>query len=96
MECICHISSGTKPETLLRLATDDRVKKLLYFAEKWIHSDKQPELQIAGEIFKSRESITVDTLYHQSCYLRFATESKFERASTSKRRRKVTRLIKKY
>lgn len=85
MECVCHVA--TTSETVLRLSTQDRKKKLVEFAEKWAQLDKQPELDIALQILSNNELITVDSVYHHACFLRFASATHLERAARSKRKR---------
>lgn len=89
MECVCHvITAPAKVETVMRIATLEKKERLLKFAREWSRLDKQPELEIALQIISNNsEHISEDSVYHQSCFLRFASSSHVEKASKSKRKR---------
>ena len=91
MECCIHCESVTK-ETLLILESS-KVDKLKAFSTKWITTNKQPETSL-GQNFLNKLDLVVqqdqdlsqEYYCHNSCYLRFAAESKFQRAAASKRK----------
>lgn len=79
---------------MLRLATADKVGKLVAAARKWIQLDKEPEQSVAQKIISlsessSQEEISEDSLYHPTCFKMFVAESKIARATSGKRRKKV-------
>ena len=77
--CVIHYNQ-IKAETLLPL-TDVKIKQINKCAQQWLAMFKEPEKSLASSV-TSRELSNSDC-YHQQCYLRFASDSKVERALKS-------------
>lgn len=93
MDCICHYSH-LKPETITVINTEEQVTKLTDCANQWVAIGKEPEYSIARNLLAT--GVNTDTYYHRQCYLRFASQSKLDRASAVDRKRVSKIIIKLY
>lgn len=88
MDCICHYSQIIN-ETLLRL-DNDQLNRVRDFAQKWLEVGKEPKLGLSKKIVQlDLQEDNSESLYYHSCYLRFASSSKLDRAKSSLNRLKV-------
>ena len=96
--CVIHFLSAAKAvsETLSRLSTPDKVEKLVnLLANEWLETAKEPECTVARQVLELNKQslLTVDSLYHQRCHLRFAARSRIKQLLSSKtttQKRKVS------
>lgn len=86
MYCAIHFVQITN-ETLLILP-ENKLKQIQNCAQLWLKTDKQPECTIA-EKFLAAQELEGHKYYHQGCYIRFAVNSKVDRALASKRKVRI-------
>lgn len=103
-ECVIHFNATSAcNDTILQLNTHQRTN-ILTRAEQWLSVDKFPEAEISRNILNRHKTCcpapsTTTTssssndvpawTAHNSCYLRFASASKLQRAQ--EQRRKVSK-----
>lgn len=89
MSCVIHYDQIDLSETLFDL-TDDRIKQIRKCADLWSTIYKEPERSMADSfnfIYSEPESLSTHHQYHKQCYLRFASDTKIEKALQSSKHR---------
>lgn len=94
-ECIIHFMSISSDNLIV--LTDNKLSKLQHSAHQWVSTDKQPEKSIAERFIANYDEIEENEQHnvvnhkilhcHDECYLRFASQTKINKASSARHRR---------